>query len=162
MLNRERPPILLPEPIILSGREAFERYSSEAQSSVVPASFLGISKKFSLELFPELNPVDVTEIIFETRFETDKEAWLALRYAEAVAAIKSFEVETEYDFEGPITTPEDMDKLFLQIGIAVINEFADDTTEAVKQKVEDYFRDHPEAMLRLDFLKRQAEAGIIH
>lgn len=162
MLNPDRPPIFLEDHVLELGKDAYQRYSSESDNSSIPESFLGIPNKFAFEYFPDLSSVGVAEIVFETRFENDRQAWLALRYAEAIASIKKFNSLMMYDADGPIIEKDDIDKMFVQIGVSVANEFEDDTTEAVKESVEGYFDTHPLAMARLELIAKQVESGIVH
>jgi hypothetical protein len=162
MISPEQLPRITDEHLITRGINAYGRYAYEAENSEIPASFLKTSGLFSLDYFPELLPVDLAEILLEIRFEDDKQAWLALKYADAISAIKSFVTNLEYDNEGPITDKETMNKMYLQIGIAEIYEPNSEMGESVKLTVEDYFKTHPMALHRLEYIEDLLLNEVIH
>jgi len=123
---------------------------------------LKTSALFCLDYFPELLPVDMAEIILETRFDDDRQAWMALKYAEAISAVKLFASGLEHDSESLITNKETMNKMYLYVGIAVVNEPNSAEVESVKLTVEDYFQTHPMASVRLEYLDDLVQRGIVH
>lgn len=157
-MERQQQP--LEQQVISLGKREYYRYADHALTSDVPASFLAVSRAMTLDFFPEASLNDLAEMLLGQRFESEQEAWAALKYGETVAAIKLFHSDLKHDADGPIVTNRQLENLFLNIGVTVMNE-RPSMGFGVREIVENYFEE-PVNRLRIDYFDQSIKADRFH
>ena len=119
-----------PEDVEALGEESLGTYEHMAKESNVPANFVSISQTITLDFFPEISSRTRALFLFGQDFASEDESWIAIRYAEAISAIKASE---EYEIWPSVEH---------LVGLSVLLEQGrGDEVEHIRQKVEDCFED---------------------
>ena len=139
------------EALIQLGKDTHNEYLFQCSNSDVPASFHELSSSVSLDLFPELSPLEVSEVLLGGGFENNYQAWLALKYAEAMSILRKIYFEDNDFFMDQQTTEKYMRDANLAIGTIMVNETDEDEAFMAKIMVEEYF-ENPLNKMKVDYL----------
>ncbi len=140
------------------GESAYLYYEAQAKNSNVPPYFLDVAKAYLFNT-PEMavfEPKEVAKLLFNSEFESNRDAWIAINYAQAVAIVKQ---EADESFTGV-----DSKKMLVGVGVATMLEKdqEDDSVEAIKWRVEEIFSD-PMEVLRVAKMYEELKIGsLVH
>ena len=146
ILAMERIDFITEEHVRAIGENNLESYLAQADVSGVPASFFRVSRRLLGEVDPAISRNNLAAMLFGFRFDSDEEAWTAIKYAEAVSIIKE-----AFEADDSLIEEEEIDAVVGQATLWEQNK--GEEVESVKQIVEDHFED-PRNLLNFSYLEQ--------